>query len=774
MRSAVLSVLLFCTLSGLILVWGGPWGPSEERLHLAHALLGAASVIPACWFLARHIADAAGRRLHPAILVLLLVVQVIYLLYFDFHPLLVYGKFVLGYAVLHWGLGRARALAFAAGSIALPLLLDSLSRWWPDLRFQWEAIQLVAPLWWAAGLFGVWMRRPAEGPDRLARDLPPRLRAVAWAAGGAFLFLLGTGLILLAGGGLYREGRIALVSHRAVGLLSVPVVLYHVARAWMAGRGLPGIGRRTALPLLAAVIAVGAVLGTGARTQWPPVDGRRDLGPSAVSTVSGHPYASWTAADGREGCGGAACHEAITLQWEQSAHHLSARSPVFSAALEVARAERGAAAVRLCAGCHAPAVALTGGEPAKRAPGDPLWGLGVSCAACHNLREDPAGTLVIGLDPALPMEQDQKGRQPFVLGPVEHSRRYMHQDVRDPDLCAPCHQQRLPGEIDPAHAGLVLHDQVTSWREGPFGPEGSDPRSCADCHMARSVANPFDFAVRDHRMGGMNWWLADRFGAPGQGDHVRDHLLGRSRVAVPEFDVAMGRNRHPSWPQAGAREGLRRWRLAVQDRHLGFAALQERFRAEDRDASGIDGAPGYGIGGYGSSGGRPRHGVSGSASRPSGPAFTMLLEGVVEGGVGRGRAVVGAPGVGHHFPNGPQDLVETAWTIDALDASGAVIAQARRALGAVPVDAAGLPIREHRIWTVAEEREAGRIPPGGTLEWRWTLRVPDGATVSRLRCRLEHRPLRPEVLAWAERRPTADAESELPFLVLAEAVVGVE
>lgn len=771
MRALVLAILSFCTLSGVWLCWTGPWGPAEEQLHLAHGALGALAALPACWFLAGHMEDAAGRRLIAPVLGALIVLQAVYLLYFDFHPSLVAAKFLIAGAVLFWGAGVRRALAVFAATLGVPVVLDPLSALWPDLRFQWETIQLVAPIWLSVGLALRWLARPAKGTDRLAQHLGPPLRAAAWASGGAFLFLLGTGLILLAGGGLYREGRLALVAHRAVGLAVVPLVLYHVARAWMAGRGLPGLGKRASPPVALAGLAVAAVLVGGPKAVEPAVEARRILAPSVVATPTGHPYAAWTAADGRAGCGGAACHEAVTLQWEQSAHRFAASSPVFRATVEVARTERGAEAVRFCAGCHAPAVALSALEPASRPIDDPLWAAGVSCSGCHLARDADERSLTLELDTELPRELDQRARQPFVLGPVEHTRRYMDPVVRTPELCASCHRQVLPPAFGVEAAGRVLHDQYSSWRDGPFGPASDDPRSCADCHMARSVANPFEFAVRDHRMPGMNHWLAGRFAGDGARKDVQDVLLGASRVAVPEYDAFWRRDRHPSWPFAGIRELRSRLGEAWEHREEGLAAIQDRLAAEDAVAAQggrEDPAPGYGLARYGGGTGRMAFGVSGAASRPSGPAFELTLDAAPEAAGWSGTATARAPGVGHRFPNGPQDLVETAWLVEAIATDGTVVAVASRELGETHLDGAGLPIARHRIWTVRADRDGGHIPAGGELRWAFHLRIPEGVRVDALRSRLLHRPLRPAMLAWAERRPASATEAEIPLLALAE------
>src|SRR5262249_41019201 len=74
------------------------------------------------------------------------------------------------------------------------------------------------------------------------------------------------------------------------------------------------------------------------------------------------------------------CHGALEQQWRQSAHARAESSAVYRAMARAARDDR-------CRDCHAPIESVAG-------PDSPVRGEGVTCDACHAMREaraDPAG-----------------------------------------------------------------------------------------------------------------------------------------------------------------------------------------------------------------------------------------------------------------------------------------------------------------------------------------------------------------------------------------------
>ena len=87
---------------------------------------------------------------------------------------------------------------------------------------------------------------------------------------------------------------------------------------------------------------------------------------------------------GSESCGVSGCHRAIYEQWAPSAHHFSGADPFFAVIKANYVKAQGVGAGKYCAGCHEP-ISLLSGEniPANTSPTSQA---GSSCVFCHALR----------------------------------------------------------------------------------------------------------------------------------------------------------------------------------------------------------------------------------------------------------------------------------------------------------------------------------------------------------------------------------------------------
>lgn len=87
---------------------------------------------------------------------------------------------------------------------------------------------------------------------------------------------------------------------------------------------------------------------------------------------------------GSESCGASGCHSAIYEQWAPSAHHFSGADPFYTVIKANYIKAQGVGAGKYCAGCHEP-VSLMSGEniPAQVSPTSQA---GSSCVFCHALR----------------------------------------------------------------------------------------------------------------------------------------------------------------------------------------------------------------------------------------------------------------------------------------------------------------------------------------------------------------------------------------------------
>jgi hypothetical protein len=88
---------------------------------------------------------------------------------------------------------------------------------------------------------------------------------------------------------------------------------------------------------------------------------------------------------GSESCGASSCHSTIYEEWVPSAHHFSGADPFYAVIKANYVKAQGVGAGKYCAGCHEP-ISLMSGEniPAQSSPTSQA---GSSCVFCHALRD---------------------------------------------------------------------------------------------------------------------------------------------------------------------------------------------------------------------------------------------------------------------------------------------------------------------------------------------------------------------------------------------------
>jgi tetratricopeptide (TPR) repeat protein len=178
-------------------------------------------------------------------------------------------------------------------------------------------------------------------------------------------------------------------------------------------------------------------------------------------------------------CGG--CHPAARAAWEQSAHaHASFDNPWYRSSVESLRTDVGKKASLHCAGCHDPALLLTGAMEQPILPTDEHAGLGIPCLGCHGaVAASPDGNGSYTLDLSdIPFPPD-----------TEAHRTRMRPAVLEGALCGSCHR----GFLDPSTGNrghLSGMDDLGPWSASIFAgseaarlePIGVSPASCVDCH----------------------------------------------------------------------------------------------------------------------------------------------------------------------------------------------------------------------------------------------------------------------------------------------------
>ena len=177
-----------------------------------------------------------------------------------------------------------------------------------------------------------------------------------------------------------------------------------------------------------------------------------------------------------EYCGG--CHRAIDQGWSQSVHSQAMESRLFQDALQMANADFGAQARRVCLGCHSPTVAATGDLSLVRKVS---WE-GVTCDYCHSIRS----VTMTGPNPRAVVEYTN-----VMAGPWKGVTSPVHGTVYSPlhtssQLCATCHQYRNS-------LGFRVLTTYSEWGKGPYAAEH---KGCQFCHMYRVEGNVVDPRVK--------------------------------------------------------------------------------------------------------------------------------------------------------------------------------------------------------------------------------------------------------------------------------------
>jgi len=204
---------------------------------------------------------------------------------------------------------------------------------------------------------------------------------------------------------------------------------------------------------------------------------------------------------GSRSCGTSGCHEQIVQEWEPSAHRYAAMDKGFQAIQINMAQQNGAESTRYCGGCHDP-ISLFSGTKNLFIDEKELTSLhgfqeGVSCLACHAVRQvDVKGNANYSVAQPVrylfEMEYDQKPTEfrrvmrDFLIRsyPRQHVQGLSKRLFKTPEYCAACHKQFIDTEIN--NVGWVqLQNQYDNWRQSHWNKPG-DPRKtieCRECHM---------------------------------------------------------------------------------------------------------------------------------------------------------------------------------------------------------------------------------------------------------------------------------------------------
>ncbi|MHC4348588.1 MAG: multiheme c-type cytochrome [Planctomycetota bacterium] len=411
----------------------------------------------------------------------------------------------------------------------------------------------------------------------------------------------------------------------------------------------------------------------------------RPFAPSLARTSTGGAFDERSFA-GSETCGTSGCHTQILQEWKPSAHRYSAMDTIFQAIQGVMAKQNGPESTRYCGGCHDP-ISLFSGTKNIFVEADKLTSLagyneGVSCLACHAIREtDLAGNANYVIDqPAEYLWQwSDEGVTRVVRDflirtyPDEHNK-LSKRMFKAPEYCAACHKQFIDEEVN--QVGWVqLQNQYDNWKASHWFHEGDPTKTieCRECHMP--LVDSTDPSAGD---------AADYNRSPGDGKH-RSHRFIASNQLMPKMLELEG------WQE----------QLDLTDQWL-----QGTFEIpEIRD------------------------------KWAEGPIVKLALDVPSQVPAGQEipiRAIFTSNKVGHDYPTGPLDIIQSWLEIVVVDDQGNIVFASGRKdethfiepgsflFKAEPIDQEGNLIDRHNLWEMVGVRFRRALFPGysDTVEYK--------------------------------------------------------
>lgn len=492
--------------------------------------------------------------------------------------------------------------------------------------------------------------------------------------------------------------------HLATTLGLAGALLAHLVLSYLrANRVGDGKAARTGLAWMAALSMALAMLSSAGvvaysgreRIRELPADYRylygkdRPFAPSLARTSTGRAIDAQSLS-GSESCGTSNCHAEIVEEWRPSAHRYAAMDTVFLAIQDVMAKQNGPESTRYCAGCHDPISLFSGTKNIFVENLTSLTGYqeGISCMVCHAIQKtDVRGnanyTISEPSEYLWQWETKGPGRlvRDFLIRayPAEHSR-LSKRMFKTPEFCAACHKQFIDQEVN--RVGWVqLQNQYDNWAASHWFTKGNSRKTveCRECHMP--LAESKDPSAGD---------AADYNRSPRDGRH-RSHRF----LAANNFMPAVLR-------LPGAREHVElteRWLRG----ELPVPEIREKWA--------------------------------------EGPIVKITLEapGVLRSGQQAAvRVVMSSNKVGHDFPTGPLDMIQSWIHITVEDGRGKVVFESGRRdennfiepgsflFKAEPVDQYGNLIDRHNLWEMVGVRYRRSLFPGYTDFVDYKIDCPSG------------------------------------------------
>ena len=380
---------------------------------------------------------------------------------------------------------------------------------------------------------------------------------------------------------------------------------------------------------------------------------------------------------GSESCGQSGCHTQIYNEWKTSAHRYAAMDPIFQGIQNVMAKQNGPESTRYCGGCHDPISLFSGTKNifVTNLTGQLGYNEGISCLACHSIQKtDIQGNANYTI--AQPKDYLWQWSPDHTLGsvarnflirswPAEHNR-LNKRFYKTPEYCAACHKQFIDAQIN--RVGWVqLQNQYDNWAASHWNHKG-DPRrtvECRECHMPLTASH--DPAAGD---------AMDYNRSPDDHKH-RSHRFLAANNFVPALLHLEGADQQVKLTDA--------WLQG----HIDIPEIRNKW---------ADG---------------PVVRIRIEAPRSVAPGKPLDV-----------RVVMTSNKVGHDYPTGPLDMIQSWVELRVTDSSGRVVftsgqRDARHFLPpgtflfkAEPVDQYGNLIDRHNLWEMVGVRYRRSLFPG--------------------------------------------------------------
>ena len=488
-------------------------------------------------------------------------------------------------------------------------------------------------------------------------------------------------------------------------LLMLVATVPHVLIAWWrrrrteAGRGAAGWLGGAVTAAVAGVAFVVALTfaysGTKYQNEFPAdysyaFGKSRPFAPSLAHTSTNGAFDPRSLA-GSESCGASGCHTQIYKEWKTSAHRYAAMDPIFLGIQNVMAKQNGPESTRYCGGCHDPISLFSGTKNifVKELTGLQGYQEGVSCLVCHSIQKtDVQGNANYTV--WQPREYLWQWSPDHTLGaearnflirswPSQHNR-LSKRMFKKPEYCAACHKQFIDQEVN--RVGWVqLQNQYDNWAASHWNHKG-DARTtieCRECHMP--LVDSTDPAAGDS---------VDYNRSPDDHKH-RSHRSLAANNFVPTLLQLDGADQHVQltsrWLQGGIEIP------EIRDKWAEGPVVKIRIESPPTVA----------------------------------PGQTMPV-----------RVVLSSNKVGHDYPTGPLDMIQSWVELQVTDQQGTLVfASGRRdsrnflepgtfLFKVEPVDQYGNLIDRHNLWEMVGVRYRRSLFPGYSDTVEYNVMCPSG------------------------------------------------